>query len=39
MMPVLGLGTAGLTDQPIVSRAVGAALATGYRMIGEDRKS
>ena len=38
MMPVLGLGTAGLTDQPTVSRAVGAALATGYRMIGEDRK-
>ena len=38
MMPVLGLGTAGLTDQVTVSRAVGAALATGYRMIGEDRK-
>ena len=36
MMPVLGLGTAGFTDQPTVSRAVSSALAAGYRMIGED---
>ena len=36
-MPVLGLGTAGFTDQPIMSRAVGSALAAGYRMIGEDQ--
>ena len=33
MMPVVGLGTAGLTDQPTVSRAVSSALAAGYRMI------
>ena len=35
MMPVLGLGTAGLTDQAEVSRAVEAAIASGYRMIGK----
>ena len=33
----MGLGTAGLTDQATVSRAVGAAMAAGYRMIGELR--
>ena len=32
---MLGLGTAGLTDQAEVSRAVEAAIASGYRMIGK----
>ena len=32
-MPVVGLGTAGLTDQDTVTRAVDAAVKHGYRMI------
>ena len=34
-MPLVGLGTAGFTDQELVSTAVDAALKHGYRLIGE----
>ena len=33
-MPLVGLGTAGFTDQKLVSTAVDAALKYGYRLIG-----
>ena len=35
MMPVIGLGTAGFTDQHLLDQTILAALKAGYRMIGK----
>ena len=36
VMPVIGLGTAGLTEPQLVQQTVFSALQAGYRMIGNN---